>query len=179
MLREYSVLSLISSSSRLRESCLYAGLAHGVWFPFFLSSRNPFFTAPSPPHRHRFPPQFCSAQLSSPLHCRIFFLARTFSSSCVLRLTPEARVRCACCACRVFTTFVRLHGTPPSFGYSNIFGGYPDATSLRDTIPLRSCTSATPLVGLRARLGSGLDPSLPHHLGSSIGQAFHAPPAAA
>jgi hypothetical protein len=36
-----------------------------------------------------------------------------------------------------------------------------------------------PPLHLRARLGSGLDPSLPNNLGSSIGQAFHAPPAAA
>jgi hypothetical protein len=169
----------------------------------------------SPPHPPPIPPPFCSAQLSSPLHCRMFFLARTFSSSCVLRLTPEARVRCAC---RVFTargmtttsrrlrspsrhtTFVRLRlhlrrksrrdkpsrsirfprevpprlhlfslephrlvedsgPPPPLFGYGDIFGGYPDATSLRDMIPSRS--SATPLFGLRARLGSGLDPPLP------------------
>jgi hypothetical protein len=76
----------------------------------------------------------------------------------------------------------RLLGTPPSFGYGdNIFGGNLGVTSLRDTISSRHCTSATPLFGfrphhlfgLRAPLGSGLDPSLPtNNLGSSIGQAF-------
>jgi hypothetical protein len=33
------LLSFFWISSRLRESCLYAGLAHNVWFPFF-----PFFS---------------------------------------------------------------------------------------------------------------------------------------
>jgi hypothetical protein len=33
------LLSFFWISSRLRESCLYAGLAHSVWFPFF-----PFFS---------------------------------------------------------------------------------------------------------------------------------------
>jgi hypothetical protein len=34
----------------LRESCLYAGLAHGVWFPFFpFSLTQPLFSPP-PPH---------------------------------------------------------------------------------------------------------------------------------
>jgi hypothetical protein len=197
MLRECFLSFLVSS--RLRDSCLYAGLAHGVWFLFFpFSLTQPLFSPPPPT-----PPPFCSAQLSSPLHCWMFFLAHTFSSSCVLRLTPKAQVRCACCACRVFTTFVRLHGTPPWFGYGdifgsnidrtslrdtvpssscisatppllrtlvllhgvlgygNIFGRYTDATTPRNTIPSRSCTSATRLVGLRAQLGSGLDPPLP------------------
>jgi hypothetical protein len=43
------LLSFFWISSRLRESCLYAGLAHGVWFPFFpfLSHATPF--SPPPP----------------------------------------------------------------------------------------------------------------------------------
>jgi hypothetical protein len=40
--RVLSVFSLISS--RLRESCLYAGFAHGVWFPFSLFLTQPLFS---------------------------------------------------------------------------------------------------------------------------------------
>jgi hypothetical protein len=125
----------------LNECCDFRRLAPGV------------VARAAPPPPPPTPPPFCSAQLSSPLHCRMYFLARTFSSSCVLRLTPEARVRCAC---RVFTTFVRLHGTPPSFGYGDIFRNNLDATSPRDTVHSSSCTSATPPL-LRT-------PALPHPL---------------
>jgi hypothetical protein len=59
--RVLSVLSLISS--RLRESCLYAGFAHGVWFPFSLFLTQPLFHPP-PPHLIR------RAQLSPPKHHR-------------------------------------------------------------------------------------------------------------
>jgi hypothetical protein len=41
-------------------------------------------------------------------------------------------------------TIFRLHGTPPSSGHGDIFGGNLDATILRDTVPSRSYTSATP-----------------------------------
>jgi hypothetical protein len=128
-------------------------------------------------------------QLSSPLHCWMFFLARTFSSSCVLRLTPEARVCCACCACRVFTTFVRPHGTPPSFALTAHHLRSPSrhTTFVRLRQHLRRIsrrdkpsrydsfeklhfghTTRRPsgMIGLRAR------PIPSHHLESSIGQAF-------
>jgi hypothetical protein len=58
----------------------------------------------------------------------------------------------------------------------DIFGGNLGVTSLRDTISSRRCTSATPPFGLRPRpsgtFGLWARPIPPHHLGSSIGQAF-------
>jgi hypothetical protein len=78
-------------------------------------------------------------------------------------------------------TIFRLHGTPPSVGYGDIFGGYLDATGLRDTVPSRHLVALRPhhssafghttlrlsgTIGLWARI------TPPNHLGSSIAQAF-------
>jgi hypothetical protein len=77
---------------------------------------------------HSINPENSSALFLAVLSC--------FSPDFVL-LCPHLRRDC-------YPTFVHLHGTPPSFGYGDIFGGNPDATSLRDTVPSSSCTPATP-----------------------------------
>jgi hypothetical protein len=69
-------------------------------------------------------------------------------------------------------TIFRLLGTPPSFGCGDIYGGNLGVTSLRDTVSSRSCTSAHTTLRPSGTIGLWARPTPPHHLGSSIGQAF-------
>jgi hypothetical protein len=81
-------------SSRLREKLLYAGLAHGVWFPFFpFSLTQPFF---APPHQKRDEqqqqclPNNKSFPLQALLHLLIRDLAMKFPPPLQLDRTTSA-----------------------------------------------------------------------------------------
>jgi hypothetical protein len=145
-----SVLSLISS--RLRESCLYTGLAHSVWFPFSPFLTQPLFHAPPPPH----PTRAIKSTKTPPISLESFLRACGLYELSFTRLGALFLAVLSCFPPDFVLlrphlrrdhhpTIIRPRDTPPSFGCGdNIFGGNPGVTSLRDTISSRRCTSATP-----------------------------------